>query len=287
MKKLLTTLFLLTSVSLSFTQTSSFTRDKEFIKQRIKNIKECTGKILVDNVKSGTGFYVSSNGIIITNWHVVLSKKTKIDSIGKIKNKFSFVNYKNDTIPLNIILNLSNNNIIKEAISWDYCILKTKTKVNTNFLKLGDFSDAYEGATVYTSGFPLDLNEPFFSTGMISNLSTQILNKESNYNRKIAWLDMTTNKGNSGGALVLMTENPENDKVIGITSFITTPYYKTLKNLNNYITEREKYGSSQIMGINFLQYIKLINTTANSNSVGISGCISIEKVKKNIGNLNN
>ena len=79
---------------------------------------------------------------------------------------------------------------------------------------------------------------------------------------------MTTNKDNSGGPLILLTENPENDKVIGITSFITTPFYSILENLNNYITETEKHGGAEIMGINFLQYIKLINTTANSNKFG-------------------
>ncbi|MFH4965878.1 serine protease [Gaetbulibacter sp. M235] len=286
MKNLLITLFLLSSINHTFAQTSSFSTDQATIKQRIKNIKECTGKILVDNVKSGTGFYVSSDGIILTNWHVIFSKNTKIDSIGRIQSNFSFVDYKNDTIPLNIILKLNNESIVKEAIAWDYCILKPKTKVNSNFLELGNFSDAYEGATVYTCGFPLDLNDPFFSTGIISTLSKQTIDKESNYTREIAWLDMTTNKGNSGGPLILLTENPENDKVIGITSFITTPFYSVLENLNNYITETEKHGGAEIMGINFLQYIKLINTTANSNSVGISGCISIEKAKNIIGNLN-
>ena len=286
MKNLLFIIFLLSSINLTFAQTSSFSKDQETIKQRIKKIKECTGKILVDNTKSGTGFYVSSNGIVLTNWHVIFNKNTKIDSIGRIQNTFSFVNHKNDTIPLNIILKLSNESIVKEAVLWDYCVLKTKTEVNSNFLKLGDFSDAYEGATVYTCGFPLDLNDPFFSTGIISTLSKQTIKKGSNYTREIAWLDMTTNKGNSGGPLILLTENPENDSVIGITSFITTPFYSILENLNNYITKTEKRGRTEIMGVNFLKYIKLINTTANSNSVGISGCISIEKAKNIIGNLN-
>ncbi|MNL21968.1 hypothetical protein D3C87_1432850 [compost metagenome] len=90
---------------------------------------------------------------------------------------------------------------------------------------------------------------------------------------------MTTNKGNSGGPLILLGNTPNDDEVIGITSFILTPYYKDLEELNRYVDEVEKGGSSgSIMGVNFLRYIKLINSAAGSNSSGISGCISIEKV---------
>lgn len=270
----------------SFAQDSTFELNKRNITARIKKIKESTGKVLVDGVKSGTGFYISSNGLILTNWHVVINDKTKKDSKGKILSKFSFVNHKNDTIPLGIALNVPTREAYREATYWDYIVLKTKENVKCNFLKLGNFSDAYEGATVYTCGFPLSLNEPIFSQGLISNLTTQS-SQNSAYKRNIAWLDMTTNKGNSGGALMLMTENPENDKVIGITSFIITPYHNELQELKKYANKFEKqYGSSKLMGIDFLKYVQLLSTATNSNSVGISGAISIEKVKNITKNFN-
>ncbi|MBC7525454.1 MAG: trypsin-like peptidase domain-containing protein [Flavobacterium sp.] len=257
-----------------FTQTIGVFGDKISTFKRIENIKQSSGRILIDGNKSGTGFYVSSDGIIVTNWHVVFNESTKIDSTGKILSKFNFVNYKNDTIPLSIFINISNDAIVKEAFIWDYCVLKANVK-NNSFLKLGNFSDSYEGATVYTCGFPLDLNQPLISSGIISTLFSQSINK---VDRNVAWLDMTKNKGNSGGALVLLADKPENDSVIGLTSFITTPYFETINNLNKYISGIEKGGGVELMGINFLQYAKLINNTVNSNSVGISGCISIEKV---------
>lgn len=89
---------------------------------------------------------------------------------------------------------------------------------------------------------------------------------------------MTTNKGNSGGALVLLGNTPNDDEVIGITSFIIVPFYKELEGLNKYADEIGKHGGIEFMWVNFLNYMKLINSATNSNSVGISGCVSIEKV---------
>jgi S1-C subfamily serine protease len=262
-----------------FAQTIGILGDKASTIQRIENIKQSTGKILIDDVKSGTGFYVSSDGIVVTNWHVLFNERTKIDNTGKILNTFKFVDFKNDTIPLTILLNISKDLVVKEAMVWDYCILKATTNGENSYLKFGNFTSAYEGETVYTCGFPLDLNEPFISTGIISSIFSQAIGQDSiKYDRKVAWLDMTTNKGNSGGPLVFLADKPENDRVIGLTSFITTPYFNTIDNLNKYIAEMEKRGGVQLMGIDFLQYAKLINTAVNANSVGISGCISIERV---------
>lgn len=279
MKKLPILIVFVFLTKLAFNQSFSTLGNKESTINRVEKIKQSTGQIFIDNAKSGTGFFISSDGIVVTNWHVVFNASTRIDSTGKILSNFSIVNLEKDTIPLFVFLNLQNDSIVKEAMFWDYCILKSTNKIQTKFLNFGKFEDSFEGATVYTCGYPLDLSDPFLSTGIISTFFSQTITIDSiDFTRQAAWLDMTTNKGNSGGALMLLGENPEEDKVIGLTSFITTPYYKTLEDLNNYINEAEKKGGASFSGINFLQYVKLINNTANSNSVGISGCISIEKV---------
>lgn len=269
----------------SIAQESTFKREKINIIKRINKIKECTGKILVDDVKTGTGFFISSNGLVLTNWHVVFGANTKFDSLGNVKSKFSFVNHKNDTIPLKMALKFKENKAQNQAVIWDYYVLITEADITTNFLKLGNFSEAYEGATVYTCGFPLKLNEPFFSKGLISTITSEFF--KGNYKREVALLDMTTNKGNSGGPLVLQKENPEDDVVIGITSYIVTPNYSSMLKLNNYVTNIKKtMGSPKILGIDLLEYMKLVTSTINSNSVGISGGISIQKVKEVVGTNN-
>lgn len=278
--KILTNTLLLTLISLvCYSQVTTSLGDRASTQTRVQKVKQCTGKVLLDNVKSGTGFFVSSDGIFITNWHVIFNKSTKIDSIGRILSSFSIVNSKNDTLKAKVVLKLNDDFIVQNAIYGDYCVLKVDGISKANFLKLGSFADSYEGAPVYTCGFPLDVNEPFITLGIMSSFFKQSTKIGTHtLERDAAWLDMTTNKGNSGGPLILIGDKPEDDKVIGITSFITTPNYQVLENLNQYVQEMEKRGSIELMGINFLQYIKLINETANSNSVGISGCVSIDKV---------
>ncbi|MNQ41076.1 Trypsin [compost metagenome] len=262
----------------SFSQNSFFGNRLE-TERRISKIKQATVQILVDKEKCGTGFFVSNNGIIITNYHVVFNPKLKTQN-NQLVSKLSIVNFKNDTIPVSFAIDLSKVNIEKEAFFWDYIILRTQQEIKTDFLKIGNFKNAYDGAPVYTCGFPLDLKVPLITTGTFSttDVQSQTIGADK-LERKIGWLDMTTNKGNSGGPLILLGNTPNDDEVIGITSFILTPYYKDLEELNRYVDEVEKGGSSgSIMGVNFLRYIKLINSAAGSNSSGISGCISIEKV---------
>ena len=96
------------------------------------------------------------------------------------------------------------------------------------------------------------------------------------------WLDLTINKGNSGGPLILLGKKPKDDKVIGITTFITTPYFAQLEDLNRFvelISQNTEYG---IGGINLYEYVHLINSALNSNSVGISGAVSLDAVIKEI-----
>ncbi|MEH6704713.1 MAG: serine protease [Galbibacter orientalis] len=281
-KNIIILLYLLISSSI-YSQNNMYLGSKEIAKKRIDKIKRATGKIFVDGNKAGTGFYASSDGIIITNWHVVFGNHTKIDTVtGEIHSKFTFVDYKNDTIPLHILTDISRNEAVTNSLIWDYCVLKTATVNNTEFLKLGNFSDLYEGAAVYTCGYPLDLHDPFISNGMVSTITSQVVHKELNYKRNISWVDMTMNKGNSGGALMLMGDTPEDDLVVGITSFIITPEYNSLLELDEYVSSMEKKGTVELMGINFLQYIKFISSVVNSNSVGISGAISIEEAKKDL-----
>lgn len=255
--------------------------------QRVDFIKKSTVKILIDRVKSGTGFFVSEKGILLTNFHVLMNENTKYNNTKngiEILSRIQIVDYKNDTLDVEIINNLKQQNKINESIAWDYGLLRLKQKQNIEyFLKIGNSKSIPEGTTIYTCGFPFNLNEPFVSTGIVSTkFEDELTINNEKYKVNKIWLDLTINKGNSGGALVVLGETPEDDKVIGITSFIITPYYKELQGLNNYIDEMSKRGSVQIMGINFLEYAKMINSTLNANSVGISGAISIDYIKEKI-----
>lgn len=264
------------SCSSSFSQ-NTFFGNRLDTDRRVKKLKQSTVQILVDKEKCGTGFFVTDKGITITNFHVIINPRLRIQN-NQIISQLSIVDFKNDTIPVIIKIDLSKESVVNEARIWDYIILQPQKEIKANFLKLGNFKNVYDGASVYTCGFPLDLKVPLITTGTFSTTDTQTQTIGVNkYERQIGWLDMTTNKGNSGGALMLLGNTPDEDEIIGITSFILVPFYKELEDLNNYTVEIGKNNEAIFLGIDFLKYMRLINTATNSNSVGISGCVSIEK----------
>lgn len=247
--------------------------------ERITNIKRSTVQILVNNAQSGTGFFVSQDGMIITNWHVIDVGKQRI--IGDFSN-FKAVTYKNDTLELKLINYLFSPKFINEAKAFDYCVLSPKKKLKTEyFLNVGSSKETPEGTTVYTCGFPLNMKVSFISTGMLSTkYDENILVNGKNYKRDLMYLDLTVNKGNSGGALMVMGKTVKDDKVIGITTFIIIPYGQYIKEVNDFIDENSKRGSIAIQGLDYLGYAKLVNDALSSNSIGISGAISIDCVKE-------
>lgn len=166
-----------------------------------------------------------------------------------------------------------------EAVSRDYCILEIESK-DLIPLSLGTFADVYEGGDVYLCGFPLGINQPVVSVGILSTkwITSGYLNQGSN--REVAWLDITMNKGNSGGPIVLMSEEPERDKVIGIASFGLNPFAGPAEKLIEIVQTFP--GSVGLMGVDFKRFATLIGTALSSNSLGVSGCVSIDYLKSKL-----
>ena len=166
-----------------------------------------------------------------------------------------------------------------EALSKDYCILEVECK-DLIPLPLGRFTDAYEGADVYLCGFPLGINQPVVSVGMLSTkwITSGYLNQGGS--REVAWLDITMNRGNSGGPIVLMGEEPEGDKVIGIASFGLNPFADPAEQLIEIV--RTFPGSAVLMGVDFKRFATLIGAALSSNSLGVSGCVSIDYLKSKL-----
>ena len=69
----------------SFSQ-NSFFGNRIDTEKRIEKIKQSTVKILVDNIKLGTGFFFLFYGLLITNWHVVINDKLRLDEKNNILN---------------------------------------------------------------------------------------------------------------------------------------------------------------------------------------------------------
>jgi len=82
------------------------------------------------------------------------------------------------------------------------------------------------------------------------------------------------NRGNSGGPIVLMGEESKEDKVIGIASFGLNPFADPAEQLIEIVQTFP--GSAVLMGVDFKRFATLIGEALSSNSLGISGCVSID-----------
>lgn len=132
---------------------------------------------------SGSGFFISSDGVLVTNFHV-------------IENAYSasIKLYDGTTAKIEKILGYS--------IEKDIAVLKADVS-GVTALTLGDSSDISSGQKVYAIGSPLGL-ENSISDGIVSNP----------YREEVGGIQITAaiSAGSSGGALI-----NEKGEVIGVT----------------------------------------------------------------------
>jgi S1-C subfamily serine protease len=178
------------------------------------------------------------------------------------------------------------------AFANDFCILTivNPLKKKLNFLKIGNFNNIAEGEEVYTCGYPLGIKTQFISKGMLSTKDTmnakRVTINQVNFQVKaenIGYLDITSNRGNSGGAVVKIGTSPDKDEVIGILDFGLNPLGSLADTIKAQLSS--SVGSIQMGTIdqngNMSQYtdpnrMAVIFADAISNlSIGVSGCISI------------
>jgi len=241
------------------------------MKQRLAQIKRVTVRILINGQSSGTGFVISRDGLIATCFHVVQHVRPATGGHPQITYAPSIEVEFNDgnKLPATVHNSCQNQGFL-EALAKDYCILEVKTK-NLVPLPLGTFADVYEGANIYLCGFPLGINQPVVSIGILSTKWTTSGYLNQGSDREVAWLDTTMNKGNSGGPIVLIGKEPEDDKVIGIASFGLNPFADPAEELIRVVQTFPR--SVALMGVDFKKFATLIGTALASNSLGVSGCV--------------
>lgn len=135
---------------------------------------------------SGSGFFITSDGVAITNYHVVAdsiySKITTTD--GKTYEDISIIDYDKEN---------------------DLALLRINGS-NFPYLEMGNSTLIQQGQRVYAIGSPLGLSNTM-SQGIISNISRTLDDVE------YIQISVPINHGSSGGALI-----DEYGNVIGITS---------------------------------------------------------------------
>lgn len=90
-------------------------------------------------------------------------------------------------------------------------------------------------------------------------------------------VDITLNKGNSGGAIYKIGDSDVQDEVIGIADFIITPVGKDISDLMDSVKAANNSGMKvEIAGVDPNKSLEMIINTLSNSSDGVSGCISIE-----------
>ena len=251
------------------------------MKQRVAQIKQSTVRILISGQAAGTGFVISEAGLVATCFHVIQhieavpNSQTQITYASPIEVVFD------DGTKLTATVHEScQNQGFLEALSNDYCILEV-TRKDLRPMPLGIFADVCEGANIYLCGFPLGINQPIVSVGTFSTKWTTSGYLNQGSNREVAWLDITMNRGNSGGPIVLIGEEPKDDKIIGIASFGLNPFADSAEKLIQIV--KTFPGNAILMGVDFKEFATLVGAALASNSLGVSGCVSIDYLR---GKLN-
>jgi serine protease Do len=265
-------------------------------KNRIERLKSSVVRIVVDGNAngSGTGFFVTEDGFLVTCWHVLeaalVRDKTNrsVIDIKKIEAEFS----NGEKVEVQLVKSSMNDGHETEQI-YDYAILKTRQKPMTKIipLKIGKFDNINEGDQIYASGYPLGIKQQIPSIGILStkwnenHVTIKRPNlKDSTIFRQVAWLDVTMNKGNSGGPVIRMGKSYKDDEIIGIATFILNPSGNAAGQLIEYYSE--PHMDLKLDGISTNEINKLFATAISNNSIGVSGCISIQYLTNGLDKVN-
>lgn len=151
---------------------------------------------------SGTGFFISENGLMLTNNHVVVTSDGEEGKTIRVQTPDG------ETYPAEVV---------GRSPSYDIAVLRVKG-IQSKALPLGDSDTVEVGEAVIAVGSPLGL-QGTVTSGIISALDRPVIagdTGEASYILAIQ-TDAAINPGNSGGPLVNMA-----GEVIGINSAIAT-----------------------------------------------------------------
>ena len=221
-------------------------------------------------MSKGTGSIIRNDGLVLTNTHVILNKKTDLP----------FQNLRIYLKPNQITGNLKKDTslkylgeVIKFSEKLDLALIKIKSLSNNDPLQILRFSDSDSvsiGDPVIAIGHPEQGGLWTLTTGTISSH----INDHGNITGKNVFQTETSfNRGNSGGPLI-----DKNGLMIGVNSMISRKAKDGLAitGVNFSIKSRVVLGWLDSVGFNF-KYISNNTRIENSQNAGI---VPVHKPKK-------
>ncbi|MDP3561710.1 MAG: serine protease [Legionellaceae bacterium] len=261
--------------------TSNVVYSQNLGQDRIDRLKTSVVQILINDQPAGTGF-LTHGDLVLTNFHVIQP------SIVIERDRLEF---KNVTVRLHSgelrKMKGFHNGFRSESgrdsmVKYDYFFIALDSIVKHKIapFKLGTLANIDEGDMVLTAGYPLFLSQQFVSTGWLSTKYEETLpdpsDSSKSYSRSVAWADLTMSKGNSGGLLIKLGSRPEDDLVIGMTTFIQAPFAKSASEL---LVKSAGPGWDVKMGnVSQRDANDLFAKSALYATYGISGCVDFKYV---------
>jgi S1-C subfamily serine protease len=138
--------------------------------------------------KLGTGFFISSDGLVVTNFHVIRSAA----SLAAVNNNGALFLFEK---------------IVAEPTGVDLAILKFRAN-DVPFLRLGDSTDKVEGEKVIVIGNP---------SGFLGTVSEGVISGFRE-NRYLIQITAPISHGSSGSPVM-----DENGQVIGVATWLSEP----------------------------------------------------------------
>jgi serine protease Do len=145
---------------------------------------------------SGTGFFISTDGYILTNYHV-------IEDAYQSSSKITVLTHDGTSYTATVTGVDSSN---------DLAVLKIDA-TNTNAVTMGDSASMSVGDTVYAVGNPMGELQFTMTSGMVSALDRAVTTSEYTSAINMFQIDAAINEGNSGGPVY-----NANGQVIGIVT---------------------------------------------------------------------
>lgn len=159
--------------------------------------------------EEGSGIILTSDGLILTNNHVVAAAADPNSPGGRAETKVTFANGR--TTPFTVV---------GTDPSSDIAVVRAQNASGLTPITLGSSGDLRVGQDVVAIGSPLGL-EGTVTTGIISALNRPVAAGGDTRNQNTVLdaiqTDAAINPGNSGGALVNM-----NGELVGVNSAIAT-----------------------------------------------------------------
>ncbi|MCW3088504.1 MAG: hypothetical protein JWQ78_1890 [Sediminibacterium sp.] len=255
--------------------------------ERVAKVKSATVLISIEGITAtGSGFFISQAGELLTCWHVIEPAFIR-DSAGNMTAlRRIFIQYADGANAEVSIPAIFYRQLYIQARSKDYCLLSPVQKLQKSFgfYRPGDFSKLNEGQELYSCGYAVGMTQPFVSRGILSTRYTDSSGFVSNNGvdekvlREVALVDLTINKGFSGGPIIKMGATIEEDEVIGIANFLLSPFGQVANEVNSLLARTQADENTETI-LKLLKYLSAVN---DNESHGIGACLSINHFLQDI-----